>query len=302
MARKKNARRADPVPKILFVSVMVALLAAAFALGWHFGVESTRFKGNILLVNASHTLPPDYVPEGLVNLYEQRHSFRLARSDIQLTRETYEAAEKMFHAAEEQGMNGFYITSGYRSYERQKEVYAESEPGKAQTPGASEHQTGLAFDVTAESSSGNFESTQQYAWLSAHGLAPAGAAEPEPPVSSSYELPALEGLAALLERIYLEYDPTAAGTVVSVRWTRSLLDWYAAAGQDPEAAREAAALFARRYVVTGGFLGSLNRLRAAGEQLVTGQLGLVRDFRFADFDAGTVDELFRAIQAGLEEA
>ena len=140
------------------------------------------------------------------------------------------------------------------------------------------------------------------AWLSAHGLAPAGAAEPEPPVSSSYELPALEGLAALLERIYLEYDPTAAGTVVSVRWTRSLLDWYAAAGQDPEAAREAAALFARRYVVTGGFLGSLNRLRAAGEQLVTGQLGLVRDYRFADFDAGTVDELFRAIQAGLEEA
>ena len=30
MARKKNARRADPVPKILFVSVMVALLAVFF--------------------------------------------------------------------------------------------------------------------------------------------------------------------------------------------------------------------------------------------------------------------------------
>lgn len=150
------------------VLVVLALMAASFAAGWHFGVDSTRYKGKILLVNADHRLSADYVPEGLVNLYEQRHSFRLARSDIYLTRETYEAAERMFAAAEADGVNGFYITSGYRSYDRQKEVYAESEPGKAQEPGASEHQTGMAFDVTAESSSGNFEGTQQYAWLSAH--------------------------------------------------------------------------------------------------------------------------------------
>ena len=73
----------------------------------------------------------------------------------------------MFHAAEAENVNGFIITSGYRSYERQGEVYAESEPGKAQRPGASEHQTGLAFDVTTETSNG-FESTPQYAWLSQH--------------------------------------------------------------------------------------------------------------------------------------
>ena len=168
---QKKKRRAAPRRRgnmALSVVIALVLMAGSFALGWHFGVDSTRYKGTILLVNASHTLPPDYVPEGLVNLYEQRHSFRLARSDIQLTRETYEAAERMFAAAEAEDVNGFYITSGYRSYQRQQEVYAESEPGKAQTPGASEHQTGLAFDVTAESSSGNFESTQQYAWLSAH--------------------------------------------------------------------------------------------------------------------------------------
>ncbi|MBR6221774.1 MAG: M15 family metallopeptidase [Clostridia bacterium] len=167
MARKKNARRADPVPKILFVSVMVALLAAAFALGWHFGVESTRFKGNILLVNASHRLSADYVPDELVNLYQQRHSFRLASSEITLTRQTYAAMENMFHAAEEANMNGYIVTSGYRSYRRQQEVYAQSEPGKAQEPGASEHQTGLAFDVTVETGEG-FENTPQYAWLMEH--------------------------------------------------------------------------------------------------------------------------------------
>ena len=165
MARRKR-RRGGVRPLALVIAL--ALLGGAFALGWHFGVESTRYHGKILLVNAQHRLPADYVPEGLVNLYQMRHSFRLASSEIYLTRETYEAAERMFHAAEEQGMNGFYITSGYRSYQRQGEVYAESEPGKAQEPGASEHQTGLAFDVTAESSSGDFETTEQYAWLMQH--------------------------------------------------------------------------------------------------------------------------------------
>ena len=149
------------------ILVVLALMAASFAAGWHFGVDSTRYRGTILLVNAEHRLSADYVPEGLVNLYEQRHSFRLARSDIYLTRETYEAAERMFAAAEADGVNGFYITSGYRSYDRQKEVYAESEPGKAQEPGASEHQTGMAFDVTVETGDG-FENTPQYAWLMEH--------------------------------------------------------------------------------------------------------------------------------------
>ena len=149
------------------VALAVALVAASFGAGWFFGVRSTQFHGNILLVNESHRLAADYVPEGLVNLYNQRHSFRMASSEIYLTRETYEAMEKMFHAAEAADMNGYIVTSGYRSYQRQQEVYAESEPGKAQQPGASEHQTGLAFDVTVETADG-FESTPQYGWLMAH--------------------------------------------------------------------------------------------------------------------------------------
>ena len=149
------------------VALAAVLMAASFGAGWFFGVRSTQFHGNILLVNESHRLAADYVPEGLVNLYNQRHSFRMASSEIYLTRETYEAMEKMFHAAEAADMNGYIVTSGYRSYQRQQEVYAQSEPGKAQQPGASEHQTGLAFDVTTETSNG-FESTPQYAWLSQH--------------------------------------------------------------------------------------------------------------------------------------
>ncbi|MBO6041338.1 MAG: hypothetical protein J6P58_09005 [Oscillospiraceae bacterium] len=111
------------------------------------------------------------------------------------------------------------------------------------------------------------------AWLADHGMPLPGAGDPaEPAVTSTYEVPALDGLAGLLEKIYLEYDPTTAGTVVSVRWARSLLEWYAAAGKDPAAAQEAAALFARRYVITESFLGSLARLRSAGESAVPATL------------------------------
>ena len=152
---------------IIAGAICLAVMGGVFGLGWHFGVESTRFHGKVLLVNADHRLDANYVPEGLVNLYNQRHSFRLASSEIYLARECYEPMEKMFAAAEAENMNGYIVTSGYRSYERQAEVFAESEPGKAQEPGASEHQTGLAFDVTTETSEG-FESTPQYAWLQQH--------------------------------------------------------------------------------------------------------------------------------------
>ena len=165
--KRKRGVRLGRAQLILCCALALALMGGCFGLGWHFGVESTKYRGSILLVNDEHLLSADYVPEGLVNLFEQRHSFRLASSNIYLTRTCYEAMEQMFAAAEADNVNGFIVTSGYRDYNRQAEVYAQSEPGKAQEPGASEHQTGLAFDVTAETNSG-FESTPQYAWLCAH--------------------------------------------------------------------------------------------------------------------------------------
>ena len=163
--QKKKKRRSRFLP---WLCVTLALMVGSFFVGRWAGIESTRFHGTILLVNESHPLKQDYEPEGLVNLFTQRHSFRLASSEIYLTWETYSAAQEMFAAAEAEDVNGFIITSGYRSWERQQEIYNESEPGLAQKPGCSEHQTGLSFDVTAENSGDGFESTRQYAWLMAN--------------------------------------------------------------------------------------------------------------------------------------
>ncbi len=78
--RRADRHRRKKVSKgkvILACVALLALLGASFGAGWYFGVESTRYKGEILLVNEQNPLPEDYVPEGLVNLYEMRHSFRL---------------------------------------------------------------------------------------------------------------------------------------------------------------------------------------------------------------------------------
>ena len=162
--RKKRGVVLSKAQAILAVVLAVALMGGSFGLGWYFGVDSTKFYGDILLVNSENRLDANYVPPDLVNLYEMRHSFRLASSQIYLARECYEPMERMFAAAEDADMNGYIVTSGYRDYNRQAEIYAESEPGYAQEPGASEHQTGLCFDVTVETAQG-FESTPQYSWL-----------------------------------------------------------------------------------------------------------------------------------------
>ena len=120
---------------------------------------------DILLVNEANALPDGYEVSELVNLYEQKRHFLIASSDIYLARVAFEAANLMFLQAENENMNGFIITSGYRTAEKQAELYETSEQGIAQLPGHSEHETGLAFDVTTRSDDGIFENTPQFAWL-----------------------------------------------------------------------------------------------------------------------------------------
>ncbi len=122
----------------------------------------------VLLVNGDHPLPENYAPKELVNLYAQKRHFLLANSSIELEKEAFEAANRMFKLAEDEDMNGFILTSGYRTREKQAELYAENTDGTAQRPGCSEHETGLAFDVTTRYDSGTFEDTAQFKWLIEH--------------------------------------------------------------------------------------------------------------------------------------
>jgi len=121
---------------------------------------------DILLINSENPLLEDYQPVGLISLYEQRdRHFQLAKSDIRILSNVFEAMETMFSAAQIEGVDGFIITSGYRSFNEQSALYLTRTDGTAARPGTSEHETGLAFDVTAMGSE-NFSLTPQFEWLS----------------------------------------------------------------------------------------------------------------------------------------
>ncbi|GGH80958.1 LAS superfamily LD-carboxypeptidase LdcB [Pullulanibacillus pueri] len=110
----------------------------------------------LVLVNKEHKLPDGYVPPDLVY-----PDIRFPYSDMvekrQVRSVTAEALKKLFKAADQAGYT-LYGESGYRSYKRQVSVYdANVEAnGEAQAsvvsahPGTSEHQTGLAIDITSK--------------------------------------------------------------------------------------------------------------------------------------------------------
>lgn len=102
------------------------------------------------LVNKNHSISASYVPTDLVtvNLPSTR--------ETQLRSSAAEALTKLFNAASSAGYD-LSCCSGYRSYETQSELYAwnvdtygvDGAELVSARPGMSEHQLGLAMDVTS---------------------------------------------------------------------------------------------------------------------------------------------------------
>jgi len=129
----------------------------------------------LVLVNKANNLPSSYKPEDLIipNVsftFEGDDQKKYMRKDAAL------ALEELITKAEEDG-HKIYAVSGYRSYERQKAIFLgnvqKSGFKKANTfsavPGQSEHQTGLAMDVSSASVNyklmNSFGNTPEGLWL-----------------------------------------------------------------------------------------------------------------------------------------
>jgi len=128
------------------------------------------------LVNKEFALPDGYVPEDLVR---PNVSFSFGDEKIEkslLRKEAGAALELMFADAANNGLHLFAV-SGYRSYERQKQVFDadvnrvgyEQAVQAVAVPGNSEHQTGLSMDISSESANFNlneqFGQTAEGKWL-----------------------------------------------------------------------------------------------------------------------------------------
>ncbi|MFC0524474.1 cell wall-binding repeat-containing protein [Pontibacillus salicampi] len=132
----------------------------------------------LLLVNKQRGIPASYEPARLVEPdvpfpfsddREKRYMSDMAAGQL----------EKMFNAAWNDGVE-LYAQSGFRSYERQKEIHeaitrnrgSEYADRVSAEPGHSEHQTGLAMDVTSPEVNyrliQEFASTEEGRWVQNH--------------------------------------------------------------------------------------------------------------------------------------
>ncbi|MBC2070425.1 D-alanyl-D-alanine carboxypeptidase family protein [Listeria seeligeri] len=138
------------------------------------GIQYIENQENILvLANKDYSLQPSYTPPDLVR---PNVTFSFGEEQVekaQMRKEAGTALEEMFQAANEDGYKLFAV-SGYRSYKRQQEVFQAEVNSKGDTkareavayPGTSEHQTGLAMDISSES--------QSYELTEAFGTTPEG--------------------------------------------------------------------------------------------------------------------------------
>ncbi|MCL2664687.1 MAG: M15 family metallopeptidase [Defluviitaleaceae bacterium] len=103
--------------------------------------------GHLLLVNLEHPLIA--VPE-FDTMAEAWPAVPVKAIDgIRLHPSALEAAAALFEAAAEAEAGMFYVSSGYRSFDEQAELYSGGSNGYALPPGCSEHHTGLAIDIMA---------------------------------------------------------------------------------------------------------------------------------------------------------
>ena len=126
-------------------------------------------KTSVLLINRAHPLPKDYVAENLIELSKVPRNFMLTKPEMRLAQTAYLAANEMFAAAAADGFGGFLLLSAYRDRTRQAYNFAHGTPGYVAVPGTSEHETGLAMDISADTGDDTrFEHTPHYDWLTAH--------------------------------------------------------------------------------------------------------------------------------------
>lgn len=128
-----------------------------------------------VFVNKEYALPESYIPDNLV-VPDIKFYGSGTNEKNKLRQEAAEALEKMFSEAQDDNII-LYGVSGYRSYARQKEIYdknvrmrgSQATNKVSAAPGHSEHQTGLAMDISSKALGGRlteqFGNTTEGRWV-----------------------------------------------------------------------------------------------------------------------------------------
>jgi D-alanyl-D-alanine carboxypeptidase len=151
---------------------LILILCLPVLTGTAYAPEVPVDSGYLWLINHDNPLEPGYIPPDLIEY--KNHRMRPAVRD---------AYEKMTAAMHEEGIHGLYIQSAYRSYYRQQFLFRskvmsfvnqgyDEATAIVRTsrslayPGSSEHQAGLAVDVTLDGRlSQSFGDTEAGRWI-----------------------------------------------------------------------------------------------------------------------------------------
>ena len=141
----------------------------------------------LILVNRDNLLESTYMPTDLVAIEDVIPSniLKVKYSGTKANRTAVEALYRMLEDAIDEGIGNWQVSSAYRSYAEQQKLvdnsvasYQSKNPSWSRSrclsatyqtvapAGASEHQTGLAFDITVPGVS--FSGTAQQKWLHEH--------------------------------------------------------------------------------------------------------------------------------------
>ncbi|WP_257350506.1 M15 family metallopeptidase [Pseudalkalibacillus decolorationis] len=126
----------------------------------------TNVNDSLVLVNKKRNLPAAFVPKNLT-IPNVPFPFKEDVPKKKLQGVAAKALEEMFAKAKEDNIP-LFAQSGYRSYDRQEAIFASNvqQDGEEKAnkfsahPGQSEHQTGLAMDVTSPAV--NFELIEKF--------------------------------------------------------------------------------------------------------------------------------------------
>lgn len=126
------------------------------------------------LINHENYLPSNYEPDDLVIPRVPRQTYN--DTTAKMRKEAAEALEALYAGVQAEGLS-FYNVSGYRPYSMQQEIFDEEVARSGYEiaalyialPGSSEHQSGLAMDVSSAEMGGglyaSFGDTQEGIWL-----------------------------------------------------------------------------------------------------------------------------------------
>ncbi|MDY0852239.1 M15 family metallopeptidase [Bacillus thuringiensis] len=117
------------------------------------GKEITKeqiYKGDLLLVNRDYPVKKDSIRSDIINV---NHNSELVRGyvifdrNLRLSKDVVKKFLNVVDAAGKESVNHFLISSGYRDFQEQKQLYEKMGSDYALPAGYSEHNLGLSLDI-----------------------------------------------------------------------------------------------------------------------------------------------------------